>query len=585
MGNLCQKEMEEIECSLVSFDSNIQKNIKQEYYTLKEMLINQSQMRKQQNPNITSYSLNKRLLVNPINVSKRLERIGKWIKMIFPSNKPHHTPSNNKTNSNNTSFRSENDHRSSNNSNQQSSLSTIKKKNMIFKLSSPHRNKNTSVDINGFDNNQHSVIESNLRNYYSVNKDHFKERTAKGPPNSLRWISWLIVSTVPKVRSYKVYLNYLLEEIDDSVDMQICKDLNRTASEFNSNKENLIIGSGNYEDKLYRLLRAFSNADKMLGYCQGLNFITGFLLTVSDNNEIETFYMLVALLNNKWNIRGLFIEEFPLLNYYIDIFDAIMEKECNDIRKHLLKLDMPNEVWISKWIQTLYTISLPYDINLRIWDYLLTNGIEFIISFSITMLMALEKDIKAFDDAYDLLEFFKAFFSSTLNSSNCTSNNTNSFQEIKDKEANLDCNDGNSNLKVVYSTDSCLKEKKILQINTILKQSEKLHKTYLYKDFFRAIKKNFLNSKESNNQAFKIRAVEMNPSNEKFLIAKTLNSFNTNKTNFKSDLFEEENDPINYRDDISNECLIKKASSNAPVIKQFTENNSNLMKPKQRVIK
>ena len=46
------------------------------------------------------------------------------------------------------------------------------------------------------------------------------------------------------------------------------------------------------------------------GYCQGLNFIVGFLLKVTNFDEIKTYYFLKNILPH---LKGYFENGFPLL--------------------------------------------------------------------------------------------------------------------------------------------------------------------------------------------------------------------------------------------------------------------------------
>ena len=46
------------------------------------------------------------------------------------------------------------------------------------------------------------------------------------------------------------------------------------------------------------------------GYCQGMNFIVGFLLKQTKFDEIKTYYILKSILPD---IKGLFEVDFPLL--------------------------------------------------------------------------------------------------------------------------------------------------------------------------------------------------------------------------------------------------------------------------------
>ena len=105
---------------------------------------------------------------------------------------------------------------------------------------------------------------------------------------------------------------------------------------------------------LYNVLKAFWNIDDEIGYCQGMNYITGFLLINRDFNEKKAFFLLISIFSNNFfkmkknffSLRGLFIEEFPLLYFYIFIFDDLLNKCDQNLRKHLLNNDITNDFWI-----------------------------------------------------------------------------------------------------------------------------------------------------------------------------------------------------------------------------------------------
>jgi hypothetical protein len=85
--------------------------------------------------------------------------------------------------------------------------------------------------------------------------------------------------------------------------------------------------------------------------------------------------MLISLFSKSfdtnYHIRGFFIESFPLLYCYLYIFDNILIKELPHLYNHIQYLDVPKMAWIGKWIQTLFTICLPFEMNIRVWDVLL----------------------------------------------------------------------------------------------------------------------------------------------------------------------------------------------------------------------
>lgn len=267
--------------------------------------------------------------------------------------------------------------------------------------------------------NFENYYEVNLRNFVERSKGRFADSMMKGVPDSFRWLSWVVASDMPSDRSREVYMNYYLEKLDEPTDTQIKKDLNRTlveilSTEINFDDRGLQDNNDPAHNYLYRVLRAYSNLDKEVAYCQGMNFIVGFLLMVSDFNEIDTFYMLIALFshtyNDKFCIRGFFSENFPFLHCYSYIFNHFLKDKVPNLKKHFQKLELPDEVWISKWIQTLYTICLPYEASLRLWDCLMNNGIEFIISFSIAFVKHFEDDLLSLEDSFDVIDYFKKAF-------------------------------------------------------------------------------------------------------------------------------------------------------------------------------
>jgi hypothetical protein len=93
------------------------------------------------------------------------------------------------------------------------------------------------------------------------------------------------------------------------------------------------------ETSLYNILKAFWNLDKEVGYCQGMNLIVGFLLLISEGNELDTFYLLISNFSStfkerkkyNYSFRGLFSEEFPLLYFLNFIFYILLEENVLSI--------------------------------------------------------------------------------------------------------------------------------------------------------------------------------------------------------------------------------------------------------------
>lgn len=161
--------------------------------------------------------------------------------------------------------------------------------------------------------------ELGLTNYYTKHPDHFLERLIKGPPDVYRKYAWMIAANVPNTRKALYYWNLLKsKELDINIQAQINKDVSRSIKDEGLDKK--LIGINvhlKFYEPLSRLLKAIAILDRELSYCQGMNFISVFLLCeLPYISEIDAFYLLMALFSNtfnhKYSVRGFYIEHFPL---------------------------------------------------------------------------------------------------------------------------------------------------------------------------------------------------------------------------------------------------------------------------------
>lgn len=308
--------------------------------------------------------------------------------------------------------------------NRYSSNNLIKKENININIYDKDTRKNDLKNDNGENHNYSSnfsftdwenyfnikYIENKLRAYYDKNKTQYIKRVCQGPPDTFRWIAWMITAQIPEDRSEDFYNKFLKKDLKKEVFVQIKKDISRTFPEAIKKQ---YFHHVKLDFNILRLLKALAVKDPDVGYCQGMNFVAGFLFVVSNFNELETFYMMLSLLNftgeNSLGVRGFFLQDFPLLKLYLFIFKFYFTKKLPSLKNHFDALDIPDELWISKWLQTLFTITLPYEAVKRVWDCILTNGLDFIISFSIALLKIMEKDLLKLSDTLDIITYFKNF--------------------------------------------------------------------------------------------------------------------------------------------------------------------------------
>ncbi len=290
-------------------------------------------------------------------------------------------------------------------------LSDRYKKNLTNLISEDSSNNINSLAVEDYNGITKENVELNLRYFNKFNKAKFDSRNIKGPPVPFRWISWMISAGIPEKRDAELYNLYYLSYIKEEAEEQIKKDLNRTIPEgiltHLTEKEISIM-----EFSLYKLLRAFAANDPEVSYCQGMNYLANFLLFTSNFNEVEAFYMMIALFsttfNSSFGIRGFYTDGFALTSFYTYLFHEYLKERNPKLSYHIINvLEMKDEFWLNKWFMSLYTILFPYEVIMRLWDYLFIYGLEFIVKFTLSLLEYLEAKIMKFEDTIDLLEFFK----------------------------------------------------------------------------------------------------------------------------------------------------------------------------------
>ena len=275
--------------------------------------------------------------------------------------------------------------------------------------------------LNQINLNSISQSENGLRNYYLKNKKHFKSRVIKGPPYPFRNLAYVTLSNIPIDRVSNFYYEILKNDLENNIENQINQDLPRTLIESQNlfekeinnleeeNEENNFLQ--NIQKQILRILKVIALIDKELSYCQGMNFIVGFLLYITNGNEIDSFYLMIALLsktyNDKYGIRGFFTNKFPLLQFYIWIFNIEFSKKFSKLYNLFSTLQIPNECWISKWFQTLFVHNIPYCNLIRLWDFIFTDGIKGLISICLSLIDYFEKDFEKVKDETEVTDIFK----------------------------------------------------------------------------------------------------------------------------------------------------------------------------------
>ena len=164
---------------------------------------------------------------------------------------------------------------------------------------------------------------------------------------------------------------------------EINNDITRTC--FTKKFEN-----GNGKIYLKNILTAFAFIRPEIGYCQGMNFIAAALidliyneekvfwvfLSFIDDNEINTLYFKNMF---EYNIR------FYQLNYYF-------EKYFPEIHEHFIKENLNPEIFFSKWILTVFSNYLNFNILYDVWDLFIIDKWKAIFKISLILINLMKED-------------------------------------------------------------------------------------------------------------------------------------------------------------------------------------------------
>ncbi|KAG0325431.1 hypothetical protein BG004_003223 [Podila humilis] len=124
---------------------------------------------------------------------------------------------------------------------------------------------------------------------------------------------------------------------------------------------------------LFNILKAYSNYNRQVGYCQGMASIVATMLTFFDQE--------------RYNIHSLVIPGFPALFEAFHIQEGLTKKYAPKVFKALETMGIATPSYASRWYITLYSAGVvPYRTLLRIWDIFLLEGFEWLYFMALALL-------------------------------------------------------------------------------------------------------------------------------------------------------------------------------------------------------
>lgn len=168
---------------------------------------------------------------------------------------------------------------------------------------------------------------------------------------------------------------------------------------------------GNGKEMIKNILTAIAFVRPEIGYCQGMNFIAGALISYIDDEKIS-FYIFLSFIDDI-ELNLLYLKNMPdysirsyQLNYYISKF---FPKLTSHFQLHQINPD----IFFSKWILAIFSSYLTFDVLCKVWDVFIIDKWKAIFKFSMSFLMLMQDKLLTLD----LQEFCLFFRTGTTSSS------------------------------------------------------------------------------------------------------------------------------------------------------------------------
>jgi hypothetical protein len=198
-------------------------------------------------------------------------------------------------------------------------------------------------------------------------------------------------------RSKELYEN-LLKVHESDLDIrgenlrQIKKDTSRTYSgTMTLDQKDKIL------NKLENVLRAFSNYDNSIKYCQGMNFIVGFFLYHCE--EHIAFWLFVSLIE-EYDLRSVFMENFPGLSLHVKRVEAILQNEYPSYWENFTKIGAKVEIFMLEWLFSLFSSLVPLELQIDFYKGFFSEGWIFFYKMCISTILNLKGKFSEADQIY-----------------------------------------------------------------------------------------------------------------------------------------------------------------------------------------
>mmetsp|Transcript_24995 Transcript_24995/g.44434 ORF Transcript_24995/g.44434 Transcript_24995/m.44434 type:complete len:434 (-) Transcript_24995:108-1409(-) len=245
------------------------------------------------------------------------------------------------------------------------------------------------------------MVDIGIAQYMRAHPDRFHRRVRRGIPPQFRWQVWKAAVRLDDESFLSQTADYCkLSTTKNDWTPLIDIDIARTFPELKT-------FDAPQQQRLKRVLNAYAGYNPAVGYCQGMNFVAGLLLLVSENCEEESFAVLVRLMDHKdFGLSGFYMERLPLLRRYLRACDRLVAETVPELREHFIRENVQPAVYLHQWFLTLFINCFPLSMVMIIWDVIVCEGLPVILRIAVSILQVLKDSLLSMHFE-EIIKFFK----------------------------------------------------------------------------------------------------------------------------------------------------------------------------------
>eukprot|EP00004_Rigifila_ramosa_P028180 TRINITY_DN9482_c0_g1_i1.p1 TRINITY_DN9482_c0_g1~~TRINITY_DN9482_c0_g1_i1.p1 ORF type:complete len:384 (-),score=67.92 TRINITY_DN9482_c0_g1_i1:58-1209(-) len=217
------------------------------------------------------------------------------------------------------------------------------------------------------------------------------ERIRKGIPDTMRHQAWQRLlfgpKGVPTPPPDQPPFSELLKRTNKRAEHDIERDITRTFP------QNVLFKERDGGKLLFNVLKAYAVLHEDVGYCQGMGFIAGLLLTYMIDEQVFQALDQLTNPNGIFRMAPLFKPGLPGLGVCVFQFDQLMREHLPRLSRHLENVGIVTTMYATNWFLTVFTYQYPFALVVRIWDVFLNEGYPFVFQVGLALLKLREDNL------------------------------------------------------------------------------------------------------------------------------------------------------------------------------------------------